>query len=550
VVDVQDIFDEFAWGLVSPQAIKDFLGHAYANWQPPAPQYVLLVGDATYDYKDNWNLGTVNYVPGYLIHTEHLGETISDDWLVQVSGADAVPDIYIGRLPANSVQQAADMAAKIVSYETAANTKHWEKKLLLVADNAADAWESVFETMNEDLAALLPSAMPVPERYYLGEYLNESLAVSDLTADLLDAVNAGALMVTYSGHASLNIWATERILDNRGGTHRSDVTDLVNQGMYPFVVNLSCLTGYFIYPSAGLYAGSGSLSLAEGFLRPADKGAVAALMPTGMTSTDGQHILSNALAEEIFTQDRRVLGAAVAAAKQTLLANGGGDYEEVANTFLFFGDPATILKVPLPRRPLGLAAQQQGPAVALSWNAALDCDGRAVAGYHLYRRAFGEETYTRLNSTPITALSFTDAGLAAELAAGGIFSYVVSAVDADGDESVKSEPAVVNFSPASGGDGGSTGGSGDGGDTGGDSGSGSASGGGGGCFISSATLCRGLDVWIFALAITLICCFSLMKRAKAAQRSAQRQKSAALEERSAKKRSLIFQKVLSSKFWL
>jgi hypothetical protein len=267
-----------------------------------------------------------------------------------------------------------------------------------------------------------------------------------------------------------------------------------------------------------------------------------------MTSTDGQHILSNALAEEIFTHDRRILGAAVAAAKQTLLANGGGAYEEVANTFLFFGDPATALKVPLPRRPLGLAAQQEGSAVALSWNAALDCNGRTVAGYHLYRRASGEETYSRLTTTSIPALSYTDAGLAAAPAAGGIFYYVVSAVGADGDESVKSEPAVVNFSPPSVEDGGGGGGGGgnvggtDGGNPGGGvgTGGGGSGGGGGGCFISSATLCRGLDVWVCALAITLICCFSLTKRAKAAQRSAQREKSAALEERSAKKRSLLF----------
>jgi uncharacterized membrane protein YgcG len=480
VVDVEDIFDEFGYGLPTPQAIKDFLKHAYENWQPSAPQYVLLVGDTTYDYKDNWNLGTVNYVPGYLVYTEHLGETISDDWLVQVSGEDAVPDIYIGRLPANSVQQAADMAAKIVAYETAANSKRWERNLLLVADNAAESWESVFEAMGEDLAALLPAGLNTPERYYLSEYENESLAVGDLTADLLNGINAGALMLTYSGHASLNIWATERIIDNRGGSYRADVTNLANHGMYPFVVNLSCLTGYFIYPSAGAYASPAWLSLAEGFLRPADTGAVSALMPTAMTSTDGQHILSNALAEEIFTRDRRILGEAVAAAKQTLLANGGDAYEEIAGTFMLFGDPATALKVPLPRRPLGLTAVQEGSAVALSWNAALDCNGRAVAGYHLYRRASGEEAYTRLNSDPINALIYSDGSLSAAMPAGATFYYVVSAVDADGDESVKSEPAVVNFSPASGEDGGSGGGSTGGG------GSGGAGSGGGGCFISSA----------------------------------------------------------------
>ena len=320
--------------------------------------------------------------------------------------------------------------------------------------------------------------------------------------------------------------------------------------MYPFVVNLRCLTGYFIYPTAGLYAGSGSLSLAEGFLQPADKGAVAALMPTGMTSTDGQHILSNALTEEIFTQDRRVLGAAVAAAKQTLLANGEGDYEEIANTFLFFGDPATSLKVPLPRRPLGLAAQQQGSAVALSWNAALDCDGRAVAGYNLYRRASNDESYRLLNSTLITALSYTDTLLTAALTAGEIFYYVVSAVDADGDESVKSEPAVVNFSPSSGdvGGGGSEGGDADvsgdgGGGDGGDNGGGGAGGGagtssggagGGGCFISSAHKAEGANgVIMLMLAVASVFLFQgrRNKGARSAKRSLRLRSGAArLEE--------------------
>jgi hypothetical protein len=49
VVDVQDIYDEFSYGLVTPQAIKDFLSYAYNNWSEPAPQYVLLVGDSSYE---------------------------------------------------------------------------------------------------------------------------------------------------------------------------------------------------------------------------------------------------------------------------------------------------------------------------------------------------------------------------------------------------------------------------------------------------------------------------------------------------------------------
>jgi hypothetical protein len=481
VVDAADIFDEFGYGLVTPQAIKDFITYAYESWQTPAPQYVLLMGDTTYDYKDNRSLGTVNYVPGYLIYTTYLGETISDDWYVQVSGADVVPDLYIGRLPANSASQAADMVAKIVAYETSANAKLWEKTVLLVADNAVEDWESVFETMNENAAAFLPAGMADPDRFYLQEYENESLAVNDLTADLKAAINAGALMLNFSGHGSINIWATEGIIDNSGDNLRSDVTNLTNSGMYPFVVNMTCLTGYFIYPAAGGWAGSGWLSLAEGFMLPATHGAIAALMPTAMTGTTGQQVLSNALYEAIFSQDQRILGAAVVAAKQTLLANGGAAYEETSNTFLFFGDPATSLKVPLPRRPQALAAQwQAGGTVALSWAAALDCAGNAVSGYNLYRRLSSEDSYTKLNPAPITALTYTDAGLSGA-PVGATYYYVLSAVDSASDESVKSAPASVSISAAES--------------------SSSGGGGGGGCFISSAQDVDDTNAWVLLLTV-------------------------------------------------
>jgi hypothetical protein len=218
--------------------------------------------------------------------------------------------------------------------------------------------------------------------------------------------------------------------------------------MYPFVVNMSCLTGYFIYPQTGAYAADSWRSLAEGWLWPADAGAVAALMPTGMTDTTGQHLLSNALYEAIFALDRRVLGQAVGYARQQLLANGGSEYEQTSNTFMLFGDPATVLKVPLPRRPQQLTAVRQADGrVELGWGAALDCDGGAVSGYHLYRRVSSESGYVRLNAAPLAALSYTDAGIAGA-PAGAVYYYALAAVDASGDESVKSAPASVTVPAA------------------------------------------------------------------------------------------------------
>ena len=172
----------------------------------------------------------------------------------------------------------------------------------------------------------------------------------------------------------------------------------------------------------------------------------------------------------------------------------GAEYEETSNTFMFFGDPATSLKVPLPRRPLALTAVRQADGtVALSWAAALDCDGNAVAGYNLYRRLSTEETYTKLNTALIAALTHTDTGLAAA-AAGATYYYALSAVDSSSDESVKSAPAALTIA-ASGGGGGGGGGGGvvvTGG------------GGGGGCFISAAGLELSPDLLMPLAAMALL----------------------------------------------
>jgi len=165
------------------------------------------------------------------------------------------------------------------------------------------------------------------------------------------------------------------------------------------------------------------------------KGAVAALVPTGQTTTGGQRILNTALFDTIFTKDVRQLGPAIAEAKRTLLANGNVYFEQISETFLLFGDPAMELKVPLPRRPSGLVIEGRTDVIALQWQAAADGDGNAVAGYNLYRSQSPEGPYIKVNTGLIAATGYEDS----VPAAGTTFYYLLSAVDADGDESVRSE---------------------------------------------------------------------------------------------------------------
>ena len=451
VVDVADIFDEFSYGLTTPAAIRDFLAYAYEYWTPPAPQYVLLVGDHTYDYKNNAGGAGDNFVPTWLTYTDYMGETVTDEYFVHINGADAVPDLYIGRLPAASSAEAAVMVQKIIDYEQAANTKTWQKNTLLVADNQTVDYEQVFEVLNDDAAALLPSAMNPPVKAYLNNYV----VARDLTGDIKYGFDQGNLIINYGGHGGGQLWANERIFDigNAWPTYYQDVDDLAeltpqNKGMYPLVVSMSCLAGYF-----GGVDDWENPSLMEALLRAANKGVAAALMPTGKTTTDGQHILNTALFEALFRDDIRRLGPAIATAKQTLLANGGDRYEQTSATFLLFGDPAMTLKIPLPRRPDGLQGLWRiNGEVELTWQPASDSNGQA-AGYNIYRSTQPGQDYIKLNAETLSETEYVDSSVAgnrtAALTGATTYYYAVTAVDGDGDESPQSAELSPTLEPGS-----------------------------------------------------------------------------------------------------
>jgi len=434
VIDVADIYDEFSYGLTSAVAIRDFLAYAYDSWQTPAPRYVLLVGDSSFDYKDNLDIGTINYVPGFMVVADYMGEAVTDEYFVRISGDDAIPDMYIGRLPAESQAQAQSMVAKIKDYEETIHQKDWRQKVLLVADDKNEDYEAVFETMNEDAIALLPSKM-VPLRGYL-----EGSTAGAIAAFIDTNIGSGALIMNYSGHGAMQSWASPSIFADTA------VPDLDNNGKYPFVISMSCLTGNFGFVSASK---GQEPSLAEVLLQADSEGAVAALMPTAMTTTTGQHILNTALFEAFFTDDIRELGPAILSAKQVLLANGSSEYEQLSETFLLFGDPAMALKIPLPRMPTGVAAyRQEDGGVRISWNAALDSNGNAVAGYHVYRASSPAGPYSKISTELVSGTEFVDTsgavGGAGAGAGGGSYYYAVSSEDDDGDESAQS----LGISPA------------------------------------------------------------------------------------------------------
>ena len=76
VVDVADIFDEFSYGVLSADAIHNFLAVAHDDWAL-RPRYLLFIGDSTYDPRNYEGQGNWDLVPTRIGNTFY-GETGSD----------------------------------------------------------------------------------------------------------------------------------------------------------------------------------------------------------------------------------------------------------------------------------------------------------------------------------------------------------------------------------------------------------------------------------------------------------------------------------------
>jgi len=322
-VKVEDIYDEFNHGIFSPQAIRDFLSFTYHHWIAPAPTYVLLVGDACQDYKDNLGTGTMNYVPSQIVETELAGEAPSDNWFVLVSGDDVLPDMFISRLPSQTASEAEDMVDKMIAYEDNPPDATWDDKALFVADDDSSA----FELTSEQLADILLHDFTA-NKVYVSQY-----PPGDPTVDIKNYINQGSVLVSYAGHGTTSSWGWWGG-DDDWFFDSGDVAALNNTNKLPVVTAADCLNGYFVHTSRSC--------MAEEFLLLEDKGAVAVWAATSLGYPSSHRMMFREFYEAIFQDNLYALGTATTAAKIAAYSQDSS-LDELVETFVLFGDPATQL---------------------------------------------------------------------------------------------------------------------------------------------------------------------------------------------------------------
>ena len=307
VVVLEDIMDEFNSGIYSPLAIRDFLTYAYRNWGTP-PRYVVLVGEGTYDYKDNLGFGD-NLIPTMMSDSPFA--LVPSDTLFADVDSDHVPEMAIGRLSVLTSDELQDVLNKIMSYESSARDR-----VLLVADNPDGGGD--FPADSDEIGALVPPPFVI-EKIYLSDY-----AVGTARQLLINEMNNGAFLINYIGHAGVDRLAQEGLL------RTTDLGSLTNWDRPPVITAMTC--------SVGNFAIQGYDSISESLVLKGDGGAVAVWAPTGLSFNSLSIILDKNFFNAVFGNNKAVLGDAILQGYQGYSAQGGSTY--VMDIYNLQGDPA------------------------------------------------------------------------------------------------------------------------------------------------------------------------------------------------------------------
>lgn len=417
VVDAQQIYDQFNGGLMSAESIHDFLAYAHSNWTSPAPMFVVLYGDGTSDMRNYMN-PKLTFIPPYLLLADiDLGETAVQNRFVTLTGDDILPDMHIGRLPANTPEEAESIRRKIFDYEVQCECNGWNYNTLFVADDLeggggnfreySDQVADGYFDLPDNTSKIVPTAYTI-NKTYLGDTCDIDLPLpgeEDISVEcrqeIIDTLNGpGALFVSYVGHATKTNWAVERLLD------ASALDEVDNASCLPLMIAMTCLEGSFHDP-VDTALGEYSVTL------PYD-GAIASWSPTGFGLVTGHDVLEQGLMLALLHDGVSELGAAITQAKYFLAEQvPSGQYDDLLDTFVLLGDPGLKLKVDAVCSEIPTAVTLESPqteanadGVSVSWRTVSETE---VFGFDVWRRpqaqpsSVGPQAAVKVNSEFIFA---------------------------------------------------------------------------------------------------------------------------------------------------
>lgn len=317
VADLEQIYDEFSNGNVTPHAIRQFIA-ATRNWSK-VPKYFALAGGGTLDYR-----GLVD-PPGLIppLMTKTTNGLFAADSLFGDFNNDGLPDVAIGRIPVNS---ASELAAYVNKIDASALANVSNKNLVFAAD--AQDQSASFRTGSERIEVPL-SSRPAT-RVYL-----DVLGASAARTTLFGAWQSGTPLVSWLGHGGLDRLSSSGVLT------ADDAPSLTSGGVLPVLVAMTCEINRF-------EIGGPFEALGSALTRTPNAGATAVWSASGLSvnalATDLEQTFMQLAAK---TPGSRIGDLIV---KSFALNRSIG---ETGNIYLLLGDPAIRLSLPNEPTPSG-----------------------------------------------------------------------------------------------------------------------------------------------------------------------------------------------------
>lgn len=260
VVTIESIYPEFSSGKQDIAAIRNFIKYVYNNASTvdKAVRYVNLFGDASYDFK-NKTANNTNFVPIY--HAKNFtsiseSSFATDDFygIMNVNGGNLDNrnddlDIAVGRMIANSTQQADELVTKVIEYHDFKSYGNWRNNFVVIADDADTTGDKTLQEQMNNLANEIVSEKPFMnfKKILLDSYVQETSAggkrYPQARKDLFNTFENGALVFNYLGHGGEDGLSQERIWE------KSDGQNVRNQYRYPLFITITCDFSRFDNPS-------------------------------------------------------------------------------------------------------------------------------------------------------------------------------------------------------------------------------------------------------------------------------------------------------------
>ncbi|MDH7516215.1 MAG: C25 family cysteine peptidase [Bacteroidota bacterium] len=326
VVSVEDVYDVFANGRKHPRAVRDFLRTAYFLSGEPKPRFAVLMGDASWDPKKNMSSSFKDdFIPTY-------GNPVSDNWYVMFSedSLDVTPWMHIGRIPAETAEQAEGVVDKIIDHESRP-AEEWDNRFLFsVGGKSALEQEFYLKPPVKYLVRTWLEPYCLEPRVIVKRSPSLPVSYDDIDT-LVSELNAGASWFYFIGHGGT------RIIDV--GIDRPDLFSL--KGKYPFFLTMSCNTAHFAEPV--------ETGLNEKFTMSADNGAIATYGTSGLGEIGHDNILSEGLFEGMLKYNLGTFGELSTYAKKRLITVTGlsdAFTRSAVHQYEMLGDPAAHVRTP------------------------------------------------------------------------------------------------------------------------------------------------------------------------------------------------------------